>query len=96
MEKFRYIEILIRKHLFTYHYTQPIEVGQEVLVPFRNGRASGYVVKIVPKPEFETKAIIDIVRPKPQFSADLAALADWISETYLCYRTKAMELILPK
>jgi len=91
-----YIEVLINKRLFTYQSAEEVQVGQEVLVPLRQRRASGYVVKIVPQPAFETKAIVDVVRVAPQFTNDLAELAEWIAEYYRCYRSKALELILPK
>jgi primosomal protein N' (replication factor Y) len=91
-----YLEVLINKHIFTYECEQEVAIGQEVLVPFRNRRASGYVVGLVEKPEFATKPIIDIVRPKPQYSKELTDLANWIADYYYCYRTKAFELILPR
>ncbi|MFC1595943.1 hypothetical protein ACFL4D_01505 [Candidatus Margulisiibacteriota bacterium] len=92
----KYIEVLINKRIFTYQSSMPVEIGAEVLVPFRRHRASGYVVGIVEKPGFETKSIVDVVRPKPQFTSELAQLSDWIADYYKCYRAKAFELVLPK
>ncbi|MFC1477977.1 hypothetical protein ACFL57_00780 [Candidatus Margulisiibacteriota bacterium] len=92
----KYIEVLINKRIFTYHTEEEIAVGMEVLVPFRRQRSSGYVVGIVDEPEFETKPIVHVVRYKPQFTADLAQIADHIADYYKCFRSKAYELILPK
>ncbi|MFH1429423.1 MAG: hypothetical protein ABIH39_06735 [Candidatus Margulisiibacteriota bacterium] len=92
----KYTEILINKRIFTYHTEEDVAVGMEVLVPFRNKRASGYIVGIVDEPEFVTKPIVHVVRYKPQFTEDLAKIADYIADYYKCFRSKAYELILPK
>jgi len=93
----QYLDILINKRIFTYHTEDSVTVGMEVLVPFRNHKASGYVINVTDnKPDFSTKPIVHIIREAPQFTDELVVLADWISETYQCYRSKAFELILPK
>ena len=94
----QYIDILLNKRVFTYHSDdEVVAVGMEVLVPFRRGRGSGYVVGVsASQPKFATKPIVHIVREKPQFTEDMVKLIDWISDYYLCYRSKALELILPK
>lgn len=94
----QYIDILLNKRVFTYHSDiEVVAVGMEVLVPFRRGRGSGYVVGIsYAEPKFKTKPIVHIVREKPQFTENMVKLIDWISDYYLCYRSKALELILPK
>jgi len=92
----KYLEVLINKNIFTYQTNKSIPIGTEVLVPIRKHKASGFVIGIVPKPNFTTRKIIDVIKLKPQFSEELASLADWIASYYKCYRSKAFELILPK
>ena len=92
-------------HTFTYrcppdlfHQVQP---GQRVLVPFRNQKVAGYVVKKVeqsPKdlPASATlKEVLDLIDPSSLISPELFQLAEWVSDYYFASKGEVLRSFLP-
>jgi primosomal protein N' len=91
-----YYNILINKRIYTYFSPKDLPIGLEVVVPLRSKKVSGFIIENAEEPSFKTREIIHAVRQEPQFKEEMVALADWIANKYYCYRSKALELILPK
>lgn len=82
-----------------YTYSIPekmdINVGDLVVVPFRNREMRGVVVEInSDKPKFQTKPISE--KTKFFLGEDKVKIAKWISDKYFCPLNKALRLFLPK
>lgn len=76
------------EHSFTYTFsrsgadTAPA-VGQRVLVPFGSRRLVGVIKRVdVKRPEYETKAVIEIMDREPCLSDPLMRLLEWASDYY--------------
>ena len=85
-----------------FHYRVPdplaprVRVGQRVLVPFGGRRVEGYVVGFaVETPVQELKPLIGIQAEAPFFDGAGVALAEWISEQWLCLRVEALRCLAP-
>ena len=64
--------------------TAPALVGTRVLVPFRNEKMSGVVVRVHDDPPpVEAKPILAVLDREPVIAADLMELARWIAEYYV-------------
>src|SRR5690606_37586709 len=73
-----------------------VRVGQRVLVPFGGRRVEGYVVGFaVETPVQELKPLIGIKAEAPFFDGAGVALAEWISEQWLCLRVEALRCLAP-
>lgn len=78
------------------HLVDRVRPGCRVLVPFRQGRRTGYVVGLKEQSDFgELKAIIRVEGAKEQIPPNLLRLADWIAEYYCCPREHAVRAMLP-
>jgi primosomal protein N' (replication factor Y) (superfamily II helicase) len=78
---------------FTYHYHEPLAVGQLVEVPFGRRTSLGVVTGASTKPEFTTKPIsslLDIVLP-----THIVALGVWLHEYYLASPAAVWQTMLP-
>ena len=75
-----------------------IEVGSRVGVPFGGRTLQGFVVELTDAAEVtgsRLKDVAELLDPLPPLSADLVALARWISEKYLCTWIAALQAMLP-
>jgi len=81
-----------------FHQTQP---GQRVLVPFRNQRVSGFVVKKTEQPPKDLpanttlKEVLELIDPSNLVSAELFQLAEWVSDYYFASRGEVLRSCLP-
>jgi primosomal protein N' len=97
----KFFEILVNKsRIFTYAVPQSLEdaiqVGQVVRVPLVNRLVTGYVLKEVSQPEFNTKEIDSLVSKEIYFSEAKVRLCEWLAEKYIYPLAVALKLILPK
>ena len=73
------------------------EIGSGVVVPFRNKKEAGIILKInKQKPEFQTKEISQLLDPNLLLKKWQLDLIKWISEYYFCSEYDALRLFLPK
>ncbi|MGA8107833.1 MAG: primosomal protein N' [Acidobacteriaceae bacterium] len=82
---------------FTYAVGQesPV-VGGRVLVPFRNEKMSGVVVKLHDEPPpVEAKAVLGVLDAEPVLSPQLLELATWIAQYYLAPLGEVLRSMLP-
>jgi primosomal protein N' (replication factor Y) len=67
-----------------------------VLVPFRNEKMAGIVVRLHDDlPPVEVKPLLSILDTEPILSAQLLALAEWIAQYYLCPLGEVLRTMLP-
>lgn len=97
----KFAEVLVNKNkIYTYRISPQLEekivVGSEVEIPLRSIKTVGYVLKLVPIPEFPTKDILGLKRPERVFDESSVQLANWLSSYYHCYLATALKTILPK
>lgn len=95
----QFVEILVhRNKIYTYEIPEDwdLKIGQEVVVPLRQQKVAGYVLKFVPQPTFPVKPVAEIKSPIPLFTEDLVQLSEWMSEYYQCFLASALKTILPK
>ena len=82
---------------FTYAVGQesPV-VGGRVLVPFRNEKMSGVVVKLHDQaPPVEAKGVLAVLDAEPVLSPQLLELASWIAQYYLAPLGEVLRSMLP-
>ncbi|CAM4253039.1 primosomal protein N' [Paenibacillus tarimensis] len=75
-----------------------IEVGSRVAVPFGGRTLQGFVVGFAEEAEVETgrlKAVAELLDPMPPLLPDLIELARWMSITYVCTWTTALQAMIP-
>ncbi|WP_036586433.1 primosomal protein N' family DNA-binding protein, partial [Paenibacillus darwinianus] len=75
-----------------------IEVGSRVAVPFGGRTLQGFVVGFTGQAEVEAKRVkpvAELLDPMPPLRADLIELARWISDTYCCTWTTALQAMVP-
>src|SRR6476620_8915853 len=81
-----------------FHQVQP---GQRVLVPFRNQRVAGFVVKKVEQPPKDLptnatlKEVLDLIDPSSLVSPELFQLAEWVSDYYFASKGEVLRSFLP-
>ncbi|MSO24292.1 MAG: primosomal protein N' [Acidobacteria bacterium] len=81
-----------------FHQAQP---GQRVLVPFRNQRVSGFVVKKTERPPMDLpanttlKEVLELIDPPNLISPEIFQLAEWISDYYFASRGEVLRSCLP-
>lgn len=78
----------------TYSYQSELRPLSVVSVPLQNRVVSGFVMKAVPEPSFNTKAIkaLNSSQTLPQYCLDLAK---WLQSYYLCNFSEAMRQFAP-
>jgi primosomal protein N' (replication factor Y) len=83
--------------VFTYAVGAEVPVvGARVLVPFRNEKLSGVVVRVHDDPPpVDAKAVLSILDAEPVLSAQLMELAAWIAQYYLAPRGEVLRSMLP-
>ncbi|PZD93247.1 primosomal protein N' [Paenibacillus sambharensis] len=75
-----------------------IEVGSRVAVPFGGRTLQGFVVGFAEEAEVEKgrlKAVAELLDPMPPLLPDLIELARWMSITYVCTWTTALQAMIP-
>lgn len=75
-----------------------IEVGSRVAVPFGPRTLQGFVVGFAEQAEVEAerlKPIAELLDPTPPLRPDLIELARWMSGTYCCTWTTALQAMIP-
>ena len=81
-----------------FHQAQP---GQRVLVPFRNQRVAGFVVKKTEQPPTNLpvgvilKEVLDLIDPSSLISAELLQLAEWVGDYYFASKGEVLRACLP-
>src|SRR5258706_5845641 len=81
-----------------FHQAQP---GQRVLVPFRNRKVIGFVVKKIERPPKELpantnlKEVLDLIDPSSLISPELFQLAEWVSDYYFASKGEVLRSCLP-
>jgi primosomal protein N' (replication factor Y) (superfamily II helicase) len=100
-----YAEIALQRRVpgkldtFTYKIPEGMDIAtcHTVLVPFRNQKIPGVVVKISKnKPSYKTKEILEKITQELLLRPWQLELANFISAYYLCSISKVMPLFLPK
>lgn len=72
------------------------EVGSRVLVPFRNAREVGVVVRLHDAPPaVECKSVLKVLDAEAVLSRELLWLAEWISQYYLAPVGEVLRSMLP-
>ncbi|HEX4038200.1 MAG TPA: primosomal protein N' [Acidobacteriaceae bacterium] len=71
-------------------------VGGRVLVPFRNEKLSGVVIRLHDEPPpVEAKAVLGVLDTEPVLSPQLLELAKWIAQYYLAPLGEVLRSMLP-
>lgn len=71
-------------------------VGCRVLVPFRNEKLTGMVMRVHEEvPAFEAKPILALLDIEPIISAELMELAQWIAQYYIAPLGEVLRTMLP-
>jgi len=83
--------------VFTYRVDGPAPVvGGRVLVPFREKRLSGVVLKLHEAPASpETRTLLRVLDAVPVIDADLLKLARWIAQYYIAPIGEVLRMMLP-
>lgn len=82
---------------FTYAVgEQAPSVGARVLVPFRNEKLAGVVVRIHDEPPpVDAKPLLSVLDPEPVLSPQLLELGQWIAQYYLAPVGEVLRSMLP-
>ena len=83
--------------VFTYLAGEPHpEVGARVLVPFRNEKLAGVVVRVHDDPPpVEAKPLLSVLDTEPVLSPELMELGQWIAQYYLSPVGEVLRSMLP-
>ena len=83
--------------LFTYSVGELVPVvGARVLVPFRNEKLAGVVVRLHDDPPFvETKPLLGLLDAEPVLSSQLMDLGRWIADYYVAPVGEVLRSMLP-
>lgn len=85
--------------LFTYFLSSENaapEIGSRVIVPFRNEKLTGVVMRLHDTaPQVDTKAILRFLDPEPVLSTELLELAQWLAEYYIAPIGEVLRTMLP-
>ncbi|MCI0513522.1 primosomal protein N' [candidate division KSB1 bacterium] len=100
---FKFAEIAVPlpiRQLFTYRIPAWLEArlqsGMRVLVPFGRRSLTGYVVHLAAETSVpDLRDIEDVLDDAPSLQPDLMALAQWISDYYLCAPGEVFKAMLP-
>lgn len=82
---------------FTYSIDDhTVSKGTRVIVNFNNRKTTAYVVGVHDNaPDFEVKPVIKVLDTQPIFDDRLLALAQFVSNHYVCYFGEALNTALP-
>lgn len=86
---------------FDYHipeqFSQMLERGMRVIVPFGSRKIMGFVVERTNVSEFpKLKDIIDVLDVTPVFTDELLELGKWVANKTLCLQITALQSMLPQ
>ncbi len=83
--------------VWTYGCGEPAPaVGARVLVPFRNEKMSGIVVRLhAEPPPVEAKPVLAVLDREPVVAPELMQLAEWIAGYYVCPLGEVLRTMLP-
>ncbi len=104
MENELYVEVIVPIKIdgvFTYSVPEElrkeIEVGKRVLIQFGKYKIYTAIITSIynKKPNFETKAILDVLDNKPVVTSTQLFFWEWISRYYLCPLGEVMKAALP-
>jgi primosomal protein N' (replication factor Y) len=82
------------KALYTYQSPDMLESGTLVIFEIGRKKVKGIVFEQVPKPNFDTKPILEILESKP-IPLDLIKLSGWLSEYYATHLATVLQTLLP-
>ncbi len=100
----KYVDLILPvplPKLYTYSVPQEfiddLEVGLTVIVQFGKKKLYSAIIKNIHtnKPEYLTKNIVDIVKPKLKITENQLKLWDWISEYYMAFIGDVFNAALP-
>jgi primosomal protein N' (replication factor Y) len=83
-------------YLIPDQWRETIQPGMRVIVPFGPRNIQGFVVEL--KKESELKQLREIIEPmdiEPVLNHELLALGNWLTETTLCFKIFAYQVMLP-
>mgnify|MGYP001097222622 FL=1 len=98
------VDVAVRQTDRPFDYLVPEEasvwigIGSRVAVPFGGRTVQGFVVGFAREAEVEPerlKPIAELLDPTPPLRPDLIELARWMSDTYGCTWTAAMQAMIP-
>lgn len=98
-----YVQIAVNvpqvANVFDYHvppelYGQ-IAAGHLVVVPFGRQTVQGVVLRSIPAPAYETKAVLEKVDEEPVLTAQQIELAEWLAQTACAGLAECIRLMLP-
>lgn len=98
-----YLDVLVEisnkhiDHTFTYlKNEEKVEVGCRVLVPFRNKRLEGFVMKIHNnKPDYALKKIISVIDKEPVLNDEMLKLGNYIKNKTFSNLIGCYQVMLP-
>ncbi len=77
-------------------WTDFIEVGMRVVVPFGPRKLIGFVTSFKTTSEFaKLRSILSIIDEEPVLGNEFLELGNWLAERTLCYKVQAFQAILP-
>lgn len=80
---------------FTYHATEPLSIGQLVVISVGKQQLNGLIIKQVAKPAYETKLITSVTEEIP-LPVSLIELSLWLSEYYRTPFATVLQTVLPR
>jgi primosomal protein N' (replication factor Y) len=82
---------------FTYAVAEAVPaIGARVLVPFRNEKLTGVVLRVHDDPPpVEAKPLLDILDDEPLLSPNLLGLAQWVAQYYMAPVGEVLRAMLP-
>ena len=89
------------RNSFSYSVPEELEIlaqiGVRALAPFGKRTITGFIVKIISKPENldNVKPILDVLDPEPIFSKTSLEFYKWLSDYYLSSLGEALKLAIP-
>ncbi|MBL4952629.1 primosomal protein N' [Neobacillus sp. OS1-32] len=83
-------------YLIPEDWTETMQPGMRVIVPFGPRKIQGFVTEIKDKSEFkQLKEIIAPMDLEPVLNKELLHLGEWLTETSLCFKIFAYQAMLP-
>ncbi|MEH7389142.1 primosomal protein N' [Bacillus sp. JJ1503] len=83
-------------YLIPDHLIDVIQIGMRVIVPFGPRKIQGFVTDIKAESVFkQLKRLIEPMDLTPVLNQELLTLGDWLTETTLCYKISAYQVMLP-
>ncbi len=81
---------------FTYRLEEDAPVGGRVVVPFRNTKLIGVVIRLHDEPPpVEAKSVEAVLDREPILTAELMKLGTWIAQYYLAPLGEVLRTMLP-